>query len=88
MENPKRARSGKPRTRPRGRTYVDCQDLQSALARIRQAAAADRRHVSLSEPAFVRYDLRQEPYEVVPHVRICAGGAGIKTSVPTATMWV
>ncbi len=23
-----------------------------------------------------RYDLRQEPYEVVPHVRICAGGVG------------
>jgi len=38
MENP-----GKPQTRPRGRTYVDCEDLQSALARIRRAAAADRR---------------------------------------------
>ena len=33
---------------------------QSALERIRQW----------------RHNLKQEPYEVVPHVRICAGGAG------------
>jgi len=26
--------------------------------------------------AFRRYHLRQEPDEVIPHVRICAGGAG------------
>ena len=31
MENPKRARSGKPPRRPRGRTYVESRDLQSAL---------------------------------------------------------
>lgn len=43
---------------------------QSALKRIRQAAA------------FWRYYLRQEPYEVVPHVRICAGGAGRPAFLP------
>jgi hypothetical protein len=32
----------------------------------------------------VRQHLRQEPDAVVPHVRICAGGAG-STGVPTAT---
>ena len=29
-----------------------------------------------------RYNLRQEPYAVVPHVRICAGGAGQPASLP------
>ena len=31
---------------------------------------------SLSFGALWRHYLRQEPYAVVPHVRICAGGAG------------
>ena len=30
----------------------------------------------------MRHDLRQEPYAVVPHVRICAGGAGQPASLP------
>ena len=42
MDNPKRARSGKPGTQPRDRAYVDSQDLQSALRRIRQAACRER----------------------------------------------
>lgn len=52
MANPKRARSGKPPTQPRGSTYVrsaldttSCQgsaDLPSALERIRQAARRDK----------------------------------------------
>lgn len=42
MENPKRARSGKLRRRPRGGTYADIRGLQSALERIRQAASRDR----------------------------------------------
>jgi len=42
MDNPKRARSGKPRTQPRDRAYVDSPDLQSALQRIRQAACRDK----------------------------------------------
>src|SRR4030067_1388617 len=42
MENPKRARSGKPRKQPRGGTYVGSSDLQSALERIRQAASRDK----------------------------------------------
>ena len=46
---------------------------QNALERIRQAE-----NVCAS-------DLRQEPYEVIPHVRIRAGGRRA-TSVPTATM--
>jgi len=29
-----------------------------------------------------RYNLRQEPYAVVPHVRIWAGGAGQPASLP------
>jgi hypothetical protein len=43
MENPKRARSGKPRIRPRGGTYVDPSDLPSASERIRQAASRDKK---------------------------------------------
>ncbi len=40
-------------------------DAPSALERVRQAVGS-----------LWRYYLRQEPDEVVPHVRICAGGAG------------
>ena len=29
-----------------------------------------------------RHDLRQEPYAVVPHVRICAGGGEQSSSLP------
>ena len=36
MANPKRARSGKRLTQPRGGTYVDSIDLQNALERIRE----------------------------------------------------
>jgi len=43
MENPKRARSGKPRTQPRERTYIRSGDLPSALERIRQAARRDKK---------------------------------------------
>ena len=43
MATPKRARSGKPRTQPRGRAYVHPSDLPSALERIRQAACRDKR---------------------------------------------
>ena len=37
---------------------------------------------SLPVAAVCRSDLRQEPYEVVPHVRIRAGGAGQPASLP------
>ena len=43
MENPNRARSGKPQIQPRGRTYIHSDDLPSALGRIRQAARRDRK---------------------------------------------
>jgi RNA-directed DNA polymerase len=43
MENPKRARSGKPWIQPRGGTCVDPSGLQSALERIRQAASRDKK---------------------------------------------
>lgn len=43
MEPPKRARSGKPRIRPRGDTWVDPSGLPSALERIRQAAGRDKK---------------------------------------------
>ncbi|HOW74113.1 MAG TPA: reverse transcriptase domain-containing protein, partial [Phycisphaerae bacterium] len=42
MENPTRARSGKPQTQPRGCTYSRSDDLPSALERIRQAARRDK----------------------------------------------
>lgn len=34
----------------------------------------------------MRHNLRQEPYAVMPHVRICAGGGRRVTGVPTATL--
>jgi RNA-directed DNA polymerase len=43
MANPKRARSGKPRTQPRASAYPPSSDLQSPLQRIRQAACQDKR---------------------------------------------
>ena len=43
MANPTRARSGKPRTQPRGCTYRRSSDLPSALERIRHAARSDRK---------------------------------------------
>ncbi len=42
MEDSKRAPSGKSRTQPRDRTYVETEDLQSALERIRQVACRDK----------------------------------------------
>ena len=41
MDNPKQARSGKPRTQPRVSTYPPSSDLQSPLQRIRQAACQE-----------------------------------------------
>src|ERR1043165_283037 len=41
-ENPKRARSGKPRTQPRGDTYIRSDDLPNALDRVRAAAQRDK----------------------------------------------
>ena len=41
MDNPKRARSGKPQTRPRASAYLPSDDLPSPLERIRQAARRD-----------------------------------------------
>ena len=42
MDNPKRARSEKPRKQPRECAYVRSPDLQSALERIRQVACRDK----------------------------------------------
>jgi len=42
MDNPKRARSGKPRTQPRASAYPHSSGLPSSLQRIRQAACQDR----------------------------------------------
>ena len=42
MEDSKRAPSEKSRTQPRDRTYVETEDLQSALERIRQVACRDK----------------------------------------------
>ena len=49
MANSKRARSGKPPTRPRAKTYPRSDDkgLQSALERIRQAACLERESPTL-----------------------------------------
>jgi retron-type reverse transcriptase len=43
MDDPKRARSGKPRKQPRDVSYVGFDVLQNALERIRQAASRDRK---------------------------------------------
>jgi hypothetical protein len=40
---------------------------------------------SVPERAPSRHDLRQEPYAVVPHVRICAGGGEQSPSLPRPT---
>ncbi len=42
MDNSNRARSGKPRKQPRDRAYIDFEDLQNALQRIRQVACQDK----------------------------------------------
>ena len=42
MENPKRARSGKLRKQPRGRTYVEPGGVSQGLERVREAARRDR----------------------------------------------
>ena len=47
-------------------------DVPSALRRVCQAARRD----NVSSGAIWRYDPRQEPDAVVPHVRICGGGRG------------
>ena len=41
MENPSRARSGKPQTQPRGRTYVEPRCVSQGLERVREAARRD-----------------------------------------------
>jgi hypothetical protein len=46
------------------------------LWRVRQARAAGR-----------HMNPRQEPYEVIPHVRICAGGRSQGRSLPRLTDW-
>ena len=68
--NPKRAQNGKPQKQPRERTYV------GFLATCKMRWSEYGRHT----PA--RYDLRQEPYEVIPHVRICTGDVGQPTFLP------
>jgi len=41
MANPKRARSGKPQTQPRGSTYVEPRSVSQGLERVREAARRD-----------------------------------------------
>jgi len=43
MDNPKRARSGKPQIQPRASAYLPSDDLPSPLERIRQAARGNRK---------------------------------------------
>ena len=60
------------------------------LWRVRQAARRDRRTrftASLSQRAAGRHmNPRQEPYEVIPHVRIRAGGRSQGRSLPRLTL--
>lgn len=66
MENPKRARSGKPRIQPRGGTCVDPSGLQSELERIRQAASRDKklRFTGLWHPVYQVDRLREAYYSL------------------------
>jgi len=41
MANPKRARSGKPQTQPRGSAYVESRGVSQGLERVREAARRD-----------------------------------------------
>jgi len=65
---PTRARSGKPRTRPRDGAYVRSADLSHALDRIRQAAAKDRgqRFTALWHHVYDVGRLREEYYNLKP----------------------
>ena len=57
-------------------------DLAAHAESLSKVVSTDSRLSSLSFSALRRYYLRQEPYEVVLHVRICAGGAGRPAFLP------
>ena len=69
MARPKRARSGKPRIRPRDGAYVGSDGLSHALDRIRQAAVKDReqRFSALWHHVCDVGRLREEYYNLKPH---------------------
>jgi len=50
--------------------------MVSAVSLGASLVAASSYSASVSDGPFDRHDLRQEPYEVIPHVRICAGAPG------------
>ncbi len=56
LDNPKRARSGKPRTQPRDCAYVHPPDLQRAPQQIRRAACS--RRAALPAPHALDLDQR------------------------------
>ena len=51
-------------------------DLEAHVSHRRPLAALPTNLPPLPGPASDRHDPRQEPYAVVPHVRICEGGVG------------
>jgi hypothetical protein len=61
-------------TQSRGRVLMGLEGLREAAAGI-GGNTPTRRCAS-------RHDPRQEPYAVIPHVRICAGGGGQPPSLP------
>ena len=69
MVNPNRAQNGKPQKQPRERTYVGSDDLQSALERIRQAAAKDKqlRFTALWHHVYNEARLREEYNNLKPN---------------------
>jgi hypothetical protein len=68
--------------RPRAKGRVRVFHLRRTSRRITQDFGATHPRRSLTSVAADRQHLRQEPYAVVPHVRICAGGGERSPSLP------
>ena len=60
---------GRPRAKGRVLTVYSCRTLRRT-----PRAMTDSPTTAVTSVAVDRQDPRQEPYAVVPHVRICAGG--------------
>jgi hypothetical protein len=68
--------------RPRAKGRVRVFHLRRTSRRVTQDFGATHPRRSLTSVAADRQHLRQEPYAVVPHVRICAGGGERSPSLP------
>lgn len=65
MENPNRARNGKPRIQPRGRTYTEPEHVSPGLRRVREAARRNTRLRFTNLLHHVTAELLQQAYEAL-----------------------